>query len=164
MLRRILRRAVRFNVEILKAPQGALASLVPTVTHILVRRIPSFLSSVFEKRCSHTNPPSGFREVCTQSCRGRRSGWVSLRRAHHFLLCFRIWHHEWQLRPRALSDNWHHQRERGSLPVVPAAGHPANPPHTSQDGGQGQQRVPRSGSCPIFCPLVLSLGLCKSLS
>uniref|UniRef100_A0A3P8WZ23 alanine--tRNA ligase n=1 Tax=Cynoglossus semilaevis TaxID=244447 RepID=A0A3P8WZ23_CYNSE len=74
VLRRILRRAVRFNVEILKAPQGALASLVPTVTHILVRRIPSFLSSVFEKRCSHTNPPSGFREVCTQSCRGRRSG------------------------------------------------------------------------------------------
>ncbi|XP_040891471.1 alanine--tRNA ligase, mitochondrial [Toxotes jaculatrix] len=35
VLRRILRRAVRFCVEVLQAPQGALASLVPTVTHIL---------------------------------------------------------------------------------------------------------------------------------
>uniref|UniRef100_A0A3Q2CK00 Alanine--tRNA ligase n=2 Tax=Cyprinodon variegatus TaxID=28743 RepID=A0A3Q2CK00_CYPVA len=35
VLRRILRRAVRFSVEVLKAPQGALASLVPTVVHIL---------------------------------------------------------------------------------------------------------------------------------
>ncbi|XP_034721192.1 alanine--tRNA ligase, mitochondrial-like, partial [Etheostoma cragini] len=35
VLRRILRRAVRFCVEVLKAPQGALASLVPTVTHTL---------------------------------------------------------------------------------------------------------------------------------
>ncbi|XP_069578112.1 alanine--tRNA ligase, mitochondrial [Brachyistius frenatus] len=35
VLRRILRRAVRFCVEVLRAPQGALASLVPTVTHLL---------------------------------------------------------------------------------------------------------------------------------
>ncbi|KAM6940032.1 alanine--tRNA ligase, mitochondrial [Xenentodon cancila] len=35
VLRRILRRAVRFFIEVLKAPQGALASLVPTVTHML---------------------------------------------------------------------------------------------------------------------------------
>uniref|UniRef100_UPI003AAD214F alanine--tRNA ligase, mitochondrial isoform X3 n=1 Tax=Centroberyx gerrardi TaxID=166262 RepID=UPI003AAD214F len=35
VLRRILRRAVRFSVEVLQAPQGALASLVPTVAHIL---------------------------------------------------------------------------------------------------------------------------------
>uniref|UniRef100_A0A671TFM2 Alanine--tRNA ligase n=1 Tax=Sparus aurata TaxID=8175 RepID=A0A671TFM2_SPAAU len=35
VLRRILRRAVRFCVEVLQAPQGALASLVPTVSHIL---------------------------------------------------------------------------------------------------------------------------------
>ncbi|XP_072240090.1 alanine--tRNA ligase, mitochondrial isoform X2 [Leuresthes tenuis] len=35
VLRRILRRAVRFCVEVLQAPQGALASLVPTVTQIL---------------------------------------------------------------------------------------------------------------------------------
>ncbi|KAE8299889.1 Alanine--tRNA ligase, mitochondrial [Larimichthys crocea] len=35
VLRRILRRAVRFCVQVLQAPQGSLASLVPTVTHIL---------------------------------------------------------------------------------------------------------------------------------
>ncbi|XP_060951605.1 alanine--tRNA ligase, mitochondrial [Limanda limanda] len=35
VLRRILRRAVRFCVEVLQAPPGALASLVPTVTHSL---------------------------------------------------------------------------------------------------------------------------------
>uniref|UniRef100_A0A671TCR5 Alanine--tRNA ligase n=1 Tax=Sparus aurata TaxID=8175 RepID=A0A671TCR5_SPAAU len=39
VLRRILRRAVRFCVEVLQAPQGALASLVPTVSHILVKYI-----------------------------------------------------------------------------------------------------------------------------
>ncbi|KAK0141404.1 Alanine--tRNA ligase, mitochondrial [Merluccius polli] len=35
VLRRILRRAVRFSTEVLQAPQGALGSLVPTVVHIL---------------------------------------------------------------------------------------------------------------------------------
>ncbi|XP_074541160.1 alanine--tRNA ligase, mitochondrial [Halichoeres trimaculatus] len=35
ILRRILRRAVRFCAEVLQAPQGTLASLVPTVTHML---------------------------------------------------------------------------------------------------------------------------------
>ncbi|XP_029950412.1 alanine--tRNA ligase, mitochondrial [Salarias fasciatus] len=35
VLRRILRRAVRFCVEVLQTPQGALAGLVPTVTHLL---------------------------------------------------------------------------------------------------------------------------------
>lgn len=35
VLRRILRRAVRFCLEVLQAPPGSLASLVPTVTHIL---------------------------------------------------------------------------------------------------------------------------------
>ncbi|XP_008299857.1 alanine--tRNA ligase, mitochondrial [Stegastes partitus] len=35
VLRRILRRAVRFCIEVLQTPQGALASLVPTVTHLL---------------------------------------------------------------------------------------------------------------------------------
>ncbi|KAL6111253.1 aars2 [Pungitius sinensis] len=35
VVRRVLRRAVRFCAEVLQAPQGTLASLVPTVTHIL---------------------------------------------------------------------------------------------------------------------------------
>ncbi|XP_029009476.1 alanine--tRNA ligase, mitochondrial isoform X2 [Betta splendens] len=35
VLRRILRRAVRFCIEVLQAPQGTLGSLVPTVTQIL---------------------------------------------------------------------------------------------------------------------------------
>ncbi|XP_041640668.1 alanine--tRNA ligase, mitochondrial [Cheilinus undulatus] len=35
VLRRILRRAVRFCVEALQAPQGTLSALVPTVTHML---------------------------------------------------------------------------------------------------------------------------------
>ncbi|KAI3352697.1 hypothetical protein L3Q82_020186, partial [Scortum barcoo] len=35
VLRRILRRAVRFCAEVLQVPQGGLASLVPTVAHIL---------------------------------------------------------------------------------------------------------------------------------
>lgn len=35
VLRRILRRAVRFCAEVLRAPPGTLASLVPTVVHIL---------------------------------------------------------------------------------------------------------------------------------
>lgn len=47
VLRRILRRAVRFCIEVLKAPQGALASLVPTVTHMLVKDI-SHNASVLE--------------------------------------------------------------------------------------------------------------------
>uniref|UniRef100_A0AAQ5Z2T0 Alanine--tRNA ligase n=1 Tax=Amphiprion ocellaris TaxID=80972 RepID=A0AAQ5Z2T0_AMPOC len=39
VLRRILRRAVRFCMEVLQAPQGTLASLVPTVTHLLVKYV-----------------------------------------------------------------------------------------------------------------------------
>lgn len=39
VLRRILRRAVRFCAEVLRAPPGTLASLVPTVVHILVNYI-----------------------------------------------------------------------------------------------------------------------------
>ncbi|XP_023809289.1 alanine--tRNA ligase, mitochondrial isoform X1 [Oryzias latipes] len=35
VLRRILRRAVRFCIQVLQAPQGALASLVPTITQLL---------------------------------------------------------------------------------------------------------------------------------
>lgn len=36
VLRRILRRAVRFCSEVLQAPPGLLASLVPTVVEVLV--------------------------------------------------------------------------------------------------------------------------------
>lgn len=39
VLRRILRRAVRFCSEVLQAPPGTLASLVPTVCHILVNYV-----------------------------------------------------------------------------------------------------------------------------
>ncbi|KAM3865330.1 alanine--tRNA ligase, mitochondrial [Diretmus argenteus] len=44
VLRRILRRAVRFCVEVLQAPQGTLASLVPTVAHILGDAYPELRS------------------------------------------------------------------------------------------------------------------------
>ncbi|XP_072527226.1 alanine--tRNA ligase, mitochondrial isoform X2 [Salminus brasiliensis] len=40
VLRRILRRAVRFSTEVLQAPEGTLASLVPTVAHILGEAYP----------------------------------------------------------------------------------------------------------------------------
>lgn len=39
VLRRILRRAVRFCSEVLQAPPGTLASLVPTVCQMLVKYI-----------------------------------------------------------------------------------------------------------------------------
>lgn len=42
VLRRILRRAVRFSVEVLKTPEGSLGQLVPTVVQILVSA-PTFL-------------------------------------------------------------------------------------------------------------------------
>lgn len=38
VLRRILRRAVRFCSEVLRAPPGLLASLVPTVVEVLVSK------------------------------------------------------------------------------------------------------------------------------
>ncbi|XP_037546073.1 alanine--tRNA ligase, mitochondrial [Nematolebias whitei] len=44
VLRRILRRAVRFCIEVLKAPQGALASLVPTVSHTLGEVYPELIT------------------------------------------------------------------------------------------------------------------------
>ncbi|XP_034444768.1 alanine--tRNA ligase, mitochondrial [Hippoglossus hippoglossus] len=46
VLRRILRRAVRFCVEVLRAPPGALASLVPTVTHTLGDMYPELHTEV----------------------------------------------------------------------------------------------------------------------
>uniref|UniRef100_A0A4W5P8Z6 Alanine--tRNA ligase n=1 Tax=Hucho hucho TaxID=62062 RepID=A0A4W5P8Z6_9TELE len=39
VLRRILRRAVRFSTEVLQAPEGALASLVPTVIYLIYFQI-----------------------------------------------------------------------------------------------------------------------------
>ncbi|MBN3309203.1 SYAM protein, partial [Amia calva] len=44
VLRRILRRAVRFSTEVLQAPPGTLASLVPTVAHILGDAYPELIS------------------------------------------------------------------------------------------------------------------------
>lgn len=55
VLRRILRRAVRFCHEVLQTPSGTLASLVPTVCHILVKYI------------SH-NPPEQHKESVTHVC------------------------------------------------------------------------------------------------
>lgn len=46
VLRRILRRAVRFCAEVLRAPPGTLASLVPTVVHILVNFFPHDLKQI----------------------------------------------------------------------------------------------------------------------
>ncbi|XP_059186184.1 alanine--tRNA ligase, mitochondrial [Centropristis striata] len=59
VLRRILRRAVRFCVEVLQAPPGALASLVPAVTHSLgdvypeLRREESRIMDVINENEAH---------------------------------------------------------------------------------------------------------------
>lgn len=68
VLRRILRRAVRFCSEVLQAPPGLLASLVPTVVEVLVSKT----LVLGEKRSSHIlfNPMSVF---CTLS--GVSLGW-----------------------------------------------------------------------------------------
>nr|XP_015218024.1 PREDICTED: alanine--tRNA ligase, mitochondrial [Lepisosteus oculatus] len=44
VLRRILRRAVRFSAEVLQAPPGALASLVPTVVQVLGEAYPELIT------------------------------------------------------------------------------------------------------------------------
>ncbi|KAG2467079.1 SYAM protein, partial [Polypterus senegalus] len=55
VLRRILRRAVRFSMEVLKAPQGTLAALIPTVTEVLIMELindneEAFVSSLHQGR------------------------------------------------------------------------------------------------------------------
>lgn len=47
ILRRILRRAVRFSTEILRAPPGFLGSLVPVVVETLVRVPAGLAASTF---------------------------------------------------------------------------------------------------------------------
>lgn len=51
VLRRILRRAVRFCSEVLQAPPGLLASLVPTVVEVLVSK-----TAVLGGKGHHTCP------------------------------------------------------------------------------------------------------------
>lgn len=56
VLRRILRRAVRFSTEILRAPPGFLGSLVPVVVETLVRT-----------ELPHSSGPPGTRGACRPS-------------------------------------------------------------------------------------------------
>lgn len=51
VLRRILRRAVRFCSEVLQAPPGLLASLVPTVVEVLVSK-----TAVLGEEGHHAHP------------------------------------------------------------------------------------------------------------
>uniref|UniRef100_A0A3Q3AUC9 alanine--tRNA ligase n=1 Tax=Kryptolebias marmoratus TaxID=37003 RepID=A0A3Q3AUC9_KRYMA len=64
---RILRRAVRFCIEVLKAPQGALASLVPTVTYMLVKYISHNASELGERSCLHVVPALQIMDIINEN-------------------------------------------------------------------------------------------------
>lgn len=67
VLRRILRRAVRFCSEVLHAPPGLLASLVPTVVEVLVSK--NCRLAGLKKRVSHMSysAPCPFPAHCQET-------------------------------------------------------------------------------------------------
>ncbi|XP_078539605.1 alanine--tRNA ligase, mitochondrial-like isoform X2 [Lissotriton helveticus] len=69
VLRRILRRAVRFSSEILQAPPGFLPTLVPTVVDILGDAYPELRRDTSQSICSGFRYPDKYCTVAEDKCR-----------------------------------------------------------------------------------------------